>query len=144
MVFSTKQRYKLHCPDWQSDLYSIMGGIAQEHNATVLRACGIEDHVHLLVNTDPSFAIAETVKLIKGNSSRWINDERKINARFQWQRGYGAFSVSESLSDTVKHYIDNQEDRHRKQSFKDEYLAILNKHKIEFDDRYVFDDEIIG
>ena len=68
----------------------------------------------------------------------------KVNARFEWQRGYGAFWVSESMSDTVKQYIDNQEEHHRKSSFEDEYIAFLKKHKIEYDPQYVFDDEHTG
>ena len=89
-------------------------------------------------------AIADTVKLIKGNSSRWINKNQKVSARFEWQRGYGAFSVSESMADVVKRYVDNQKEHHRRQSFEDEYFELLRKHKIEFDKKYVFDDEIVG
>jgi putative transposase len=89
-------------------------------------------------------AIADTVKLIKGNSSRWINKSQKVSARFEWQRGYGAFSVSESMADVVKRYVDNQKEHHRRQSFEDEYFELLRKHKIEFDKKYVFDDEIVG
>jgi putative transposase len=89
-------------------------------------------------------AIADTVKLIKGNSSRWINKNQKVSARFEWQRGYGEFSVSESMADVVKRYVDNQEEHHRRQSFEDEYFELLRKHKIEFDKKYVFDDEIVG
>jgi len=116
----------------------------QSTQVELLRAGGIEDHVHLLLKVHPSLSIADTVKLIKGNSSRWINDNQKVSARFEWQRGYGAFSVSESMSDVVKRYIDNQEQHHRQQTFKDEYFSLLRKHKIEFDERYVFDDEIVA
>ncbi len=121
-----------------------MGGIAKEHKSVLLRSGGIEDHVHLLLKIHPSFAIADTVKLVKGNSSRWINKNHKVSARFEWQRGYGAFSVSESMSDMVKRYIENQETHHQRQSFEDEYFDILRKHKIEFDERYVFDDEFVA
>ena len=143
VVFSTKQRFKLLHENWRDELYGIMGGIAKEHKSILLRCGGIEDHVHLLLKIHPSFAIADTVKLIKGNSSRWINDYQKVPARFEWQRGYGAFSVSESMADVVKSYIDNQEQHHRQQSFQDEYFALLRKHKIEFDES-VFDDEIVA
>ncbi len=144
VVYSTKTRALVLHKDWRDELYSVMGGIATEHKSILLRAGGIEDHAHLLLKIHPSFAIADTVKLVKGNSSRWINENRKINARFEWQRGYGAFSVSESMSETVKKYIDNQEQHHASQSFEDEYFALLKKHRIEFDERYVFDDEIVG
>ena len=144
VVFSTKQRFKLLHADWRDDLFAYMGGIAEDHKSIVLRSGGMEDHTHLLLKIHPSFAISDTVKLIKGNSSKWINENRKINARFEWQRGYGAFSVSESMSDTVKRYIENQEEHHRATSFEDEYIAFLKKHKVEYDPRYVFDDEHVG
>jgi putative transposase len=122
---------------------------AESQRNTSQRCCDpvaskIEDHVHLLLKIHLTFAIADTIKLSKGNSSKWINENRKISARFEWQRGYGAFCVSESMSDTVKRYIDNQEEHHRTQSFEDEYFAFLRKHKTEFDERYVFDEEMIG
>jgi REP element-mobilizing transposase RayT len=143
VVYSTKQRIKLLHEDWRDELYAIMGGIAKEHKSVLLRCGGIEDHVHLLLKTHPSFAISDTVKLIKGNSSRWINKNGKISARFEWQRGYGVFSVRESMSDIVKRYIGNQETHHQRQSFEDEYFEILRKHKIQFDEQYVIDDEIV-
>ena len=144
VVFSTKQRFKILHKDWRDDLFAYMGGIATEHKSKLLRSGGVEDHVHLLMKIHPKFAISDTIKLIKGNSSRWINDNKKIAARFEWQRGYGAFSVSESMSNTVKQYIENQEEHHRQQSFKDEYISFLKKHNIEYDRRYVFDDEHVG
>ncbi len=144
VVFSTKQRTPLLHPSWRDDLFAMMGGIAKEHKSVLLRAGGIEDHVHLLLKIHPSFAIADTVKLIKGNASRWINKVQKAPGRFEWQRGYGAFSVSESMSETVKGYIKNQEKHHQRQSFEEEYFAILRKHKIEFDKKYVFDEEIVA
>ena len=144
VVYSTKQRIKLLHKDWRDELHAIMGGIAKEHKSVLLRSGGVEDHVHLLLKTHPSFAISDTVKLIKGNSSRWINKNGKISARFEWQRGYGVFSVRESISDIVKRYIGNQETHHQRQSFEDEYFEILRKHKIQFDEQYVFDDEIVA
>ena len=77
VVFSTKQRFKLLSKDWRDDVYAYMGGTATEHKSTLLSAGGVEDHVHLLLKTHPSFAISDTVKLIKGNASRWINENRK-------------------------------------------------------------------
>ena len=99
--------------------------------------------MHLLLKIHPSYAIAETVQRIKANSSNWINNEKKIDAKFSWQRGYGAFSVSQSMADTVKRYIENQIEHHRNQTFRDEYFLMLRKHQIEFDERYVFDDQIV-
>ena len=144
VIFSTKQRFKLLHKNWRDDLFAYMGGIAKEHKSTLLKSGGVEDHVHLLLKIHPSFAISDTIKLVKGNSSKWINESKKIAARFEWQRGYGAFSVSESISNTVKRYIENQQEHHRQKSFEDEYFAFLKKHNIEYDPRYVFDDEHVG
>ncbi|MDH3717986.1 MAG: IS200/IS605 family transposase [Planctomycetota bacterium] len=144
VVFSTKLRRPLIRDDWRDDLFAYMGGIAKDHKATILKSGGIEDHVHLLATIHPSFAIADTVKLIKANSSRWVNEQGKVNGRFQWQRGYGAFSVSQSVSDRVKKYLADQRRHHQKLTFRDEYLQMLRRHRIEFDERYVFDEEVIA
>jgi REP element-mobilizing transposase RayT len=143
IVFSTKNRIPLILPSWQDDLYAYIGGIAKEHKAIVLCSGGVEDHIHLLVKTHPSFAIADTVQLIKSNSSRWVNQERKTTGKFHWQRGYGVFSVSQSQSDIVKQYIRSQAEHHKRRTFQEEYLEILRRYEIEFDERYVFDEEII-
>lgn len=142
IVFSTKLRNPLLADDWRDELFAYLGGTAKDHKATILKSGGIADHIHLLVKTHPSFAISETVKLLKANSSRWINEQQKINASFQWQRGYGVFSISQSLAKKVKSYIANQREHHRTRSFRDEYLELLRRHEIEFDERYVFDEEI--
>lgn len=143
VIFSTKLRYPLIRDSWRDDLFAYMGGIARDHKATLVASGGVEDHVHLLMKIHPSFAIADTVKLIKANSSRWINETGKVEGRFQWQRGYGAFSVSQSMSDTVKRYLANQRQHHLTQTFREEYLDTLRRHQIEFDERYVFDEEIV-
>jgi REP element-mobilizing transposase RayT len=144
VVFSTKNRFKLLNASWRDELYANIGGIVREHKCVLLKAGGIEDHIHLLLKVHPSCAIADTVKLVKGNSSRWINANNKVEAKFSWQRGYGAFSVSESQSEIVKRYIENQEAHHQKQTFEDEYFAIIKKHKITFDPKFVFDAEVVG
>jgi putative transposase len=97
---------------------------------------GMEDHVHLLIQLPAAIALAKAVQLLKGSSSRWINEH---GDKFAWQEGYGAFSVSASNLDTVKRYIANQESHHRKTTFEQEFIAFLKKHKIEYDPKYVFD-----
>ena len=144
VVFSTKLRCPVIADEWRDELFAYIGGTVRDHKATILQSGGIEDHIHLLAKIHPSFAISDTVKLLKANSSRWINEQRKINAKFQWQRGYGVFSVSQSLADRLKQYIANQREHHKRQSFRDEYLELLRRHKIEFDERYVFDEEIVA
>ena len=144
VIFSTKLRYPLIRDAWRDDLFAYMGGIARDHKATLLASGGIEDHVHLLLKIHPSFAVADTVKLIKANSSRWVNETGRVGGKFQWQRGYGAFSVSQSMSHTVKRYLANQRQHHLRQTFRDEYLDTLRRHEIEFDERYVLDEEIVS
>ncbi|MFG0267933.1 MAG: IS200/IS605 family transposase [Rhodopirellula sp. JB055] len=144
VVFSTKYRKPVLHDDWRDDLFGYIGGTIREHKTTLLQSGGIEDHVHLLIRCHPQFAISSTIQLLKANSSRWINEEQQLPRKFQWQSGYGAFSVSHSKAETVKRYIANQREHHRKRTFQDEYLAILKKHEIEFDPQYVFEQEVHG
>ena len=110
----------------------------------VLKAGGIGDDVHLLVKFHPQYAIASTVQLPKASAPRWIHQHGKVKARFQWQHGYGAFSVSQSMAATVKDYIANQRAHHRQCALTDEYLQMLRLDEIDFDERYVFDEENLG
>jgi putative transposase len=143
-VFSTKNRKPMIDVEWQDDLYAYMGVTAREHKAIIVCSGGIEDHVHLLIKIHPAFAVSSTVQLIKANASRWVNEERLTRWNFEWQRGYGAFSVSQSRARRVKQYIHNQREHHQKQTFSDEYVEILQRHEIEYDPRYVFDEEIVA
>ena len=144
VVFSTKYRKPFLRADWRDDLFAYIGGTIKDHKAVLIKSGGVEDHVHLLIRFHPSFAIASTIQLLKANSSRWVNEEKKLKLKFEWQSGYGAFSVSQSMVDSVKTYIANQEEHHRKMSFRDEYLLLLQKHQIEFDPKYVFEIEAFG
>lgn len=144
LVYSTKYRRPVLSEDWRDDLFAYLGGTVKDHKATLLKSGGIEDHVHLLIKFHPQFAISSTIQLLKSNSSKWINDNARTRTKFQWQSGYGAFSVSQSRADAVKQYIAMQREHHRKISFHDEYLAILQKHQIEFDPKYVFEQEVVA
>ncbi len=130
--------------DWRDDLFAYIGGTVKDHKAVVLKAGGVEDHIHLLAKFHPQFAIASTIKLLKSNSSKWINENSKTRSTFRWQPGYGAFSVSQSMTESVRQYIATQREHHRKRTFRDEYLAMLEKHQIKFDPRYVFEQELIS
>jgi len=144
VVFSTKFRKSYLADEWRDDLFGYIGGIVKDHKASLLKAGGIEDHVHLFLRIHPEFAISKTIQLLKANSSKWINDQRKLPGRFEWQRGYGAFSVSQSMSDAVTKYISKQREHHSKQNFVDEYLSMLANHQVEFDPKYVFEQEIVA
>ncbi len=144
VVFSTKYRRPLLADAWRDDLFAYVGGIIKDHKAVLLKSGGIEDHVHLLIRFHPEFAVSKTVQLLKSNSSKWINENRKLRMPFQWQRGYGAFSVSPSMATKVKAYLVNQKEHHTEQTFKEEYLKMLDNHGIEYDPRYVFEQESLG
>ena len=144
VVFSTKYRKPVLADQWRNELFGYIGGIVNDHKSTLLKAGGIEDHIHLLLRINPQFAISQTMQLLKSNSSKWINEQQKTKSKFSWQRGYGAFSVSQSMSEIVKRYIERQREHHKTQTFKDEYLTTLQKHQIEFDPKYVFEMEIVG
>lgn len=143
VIYSTKYRKPAIDPVWQDDLYGYIGGIIRDQKGTLLKIGGIADHVHLLVKLSPTMAISDALRLIKTNSSKWVNERPDVNRKFEWQSGYGAFSVSESQVPVVSSYISNQPAHHRCHSFEDEFIAILKKHNIEYDPRYVFDREII-
>jgi putative transposase len=136
IVFSTKERKKLIVKEFQPRLWSYMAGIGRNNGFLVIANGGMEDHVHLLIQLPAAIALAKAVQLLKGSSSRWINEH---GDKFAWQEGYGACSVSASNLDTVKRYIANQESHHRKTTFEQEFIAFLKKHKIEYDPKYVFD-----
>lgn len=99
------------------------------------------DHVHVLAKLSPKFAIMDVIRDLKASSSKWVNDQKLLNGRFEWQAGYGAFSVSRSNVDDVQHYIRTQPEHHHQMSFKTEFLEFLKRHGVEFDLRYVFDEE---
>jgi putative transposase len=105
---------------------------------------GIEDHVHILAGFSPTVSVSDMLKRIKGNSSKWINDEKKTPRRFQWQAGYGAFTVSQSQLSVVSQYIQGQDEHHKRLSFKEEFLAMLTRHNIDYDPMYVFETEHVG
>jgi len=120
-------------------LYEYMGGIIRGEGGVLLEIGGVPDHVHLLAKLKADTAVAVMVRLMKSNSSKWANDERLITGHFGWQTGYAAFSVSESQVTRVRKYIQTQEAHHKKVSFKDELIALLKKHRIEYDERYLLD-----
>ena len=136
-VFSTKDRTPAIAEELREELYSYIGGILRNERCRLLAIGGIPDHIHLLVRLHPDVAVSEAVRKIKANSSRWMNQKGNGRRRFAWQTGYGAFSVSESQVKVVERYIASQEEHHRKRSFQEEYLELLQKHGLDFDERYV-------
>lgn len=138
IVFSTKQRKPLISVELRPELYKYISGIIRAEGGKLLEIGGVSDHVHIVTKLKATHAIAHVVQLIKANSSKWINERPDRPHAFAWQTGYAAFSVSESQVESVRKYVRNQETHHKRRSFQDELLALLRKHKIEFDERYVW------
>ncbi len=120
-------------------LYGYIGGVLENKKATLICAGGVEDHIHLLTSLPSTVTIAEIVNAMKANSSRWIHETFPDQRDFAWQSGYGAFSVSKSVEEKVIQYIRNQKEHHRKQDFKSEFVEFLDKHGVEYDDKYLWD-----
>lgn len=139
IIFSTKDCYPFIDATLAAQLHPYLGGIVPELNGTALAIGGMPDHVHLLVKLPATIAIADALRIIKTNSSKWVHDTQTEHAKFGWQTGYSAFSVSHSNIEDVSTYIQRQEKHHRRQAFQDEYLAFLKKNGIEYDERYVWE-----
>lgn len=137
VVFSTKERKRLIDPAIQGRLWKYVAGIAQNHGVHVLAVGGVEDHLHVLLDLPPMLPLAKAIQTIKANSSKWMSEHRGTRD-FAWQEGYGAFSVSASNAKAVVHYIENQTEHHKERSFEDEFVALLKKHGVPYDPKYVF------
>jgi REP element-mobilizing transposase RayT len=137
VIFSTKGRLPLIAPEIRNDLLAYIGGIVRELGGTALIINGTADHVHMLMRVRPAQTLADVMRVVKTNSSRWAR--RKWKADFAWQTGYGSFSVSESNVPAVCRYIATQEEHHRTRSFQEEFVAFLKKNKIAYDERYIWE-----
>jgi putative transposase len=138
-VFSTKGRERTITPALQERLWPYMGGIARENKMTAIAVNGTADHAHVLLMLPSTIAIAKGVQLIKGGASKWNHDTFPEHRTFAWQEGYGAFSVSISHVEKTIAYIQNQPEHHRTRTFQEEFIAFLKKHRVQYDERYVWD-----
>jgi REP-associated tyrosine transposase len=138
-VFSTKERRRLITPELRERLWPFLGGIARQNRMKAIEVGGVEDHVHVLLSLPSTLAISKALQLIKGGSSKWVHETFPEHRLFAWQEKYGAFSVSVSQLDKTIQYIKDQEAHHRKMTFKEEFEALLKKHRIEYDERYLWD-----
>jgi len=144
ITFGTKHRRPWIKDDFRPRLHGYMSGIVRELGGRILAVNGTADHVHLLLALPPSVAVADAMRVVKTNSSRWIHEEFPEMRGFCWQAGYAAFSVSQSNLDTVRGYIQGQREHHRKTTFQKEYIAFLRKRGIEFDIEHVRDSTSSG
>lgn len=136
-VFSTKDRQPLITPDLGPNLHAYVGGIIRSLDGTAILINGVADHVHMLIALPATVAIAEAMRVVKANSSKWVHEDRRVPA-FAWQHGYGAFTVSKSNVEAVSKYIAEQEEHHRKVTFQDEFVAFLKRHGVEYDERWIW------
>lgn len=133
-VWSTKERRPFITPELQNRLWPYLGGIARANKMIAVEIDGVEDHVHALLALPSTISISKAVQLLKGNSSKWIHETFPEHRAFEWQEGYGAFSVGISGVPATINYIKGQAEHHRKQSFKEELIDFLKKHNMPFDE----------
>jgi putative transposase len=138
-VFSTKERRSLISAQLRERLWPYLGGIAREHQVQTIEIGGVEDHVHMLILLPATLSISKIMQLIKGGSSKWVHDTFPELATFGWQTKYGAFSVSQSQVEKIIGYIKNQPEHHRKMTFKEEFLELLKKQQLAYDERYLWE-----
>ena len=138
LVFAVKGRQNLISSVFKEELYKYISGIIKNKKQKLYIINGMPDHVHMLISISPDISISELVREIKSNTSKFINQKHLSVGKFEWQVGFGAFSYSQSQINQIVNYIKQQEEHHRKRSFREEYIELLKKFEIEYDDKYIF------
>jgi len=143
IVFATKYRKPTIKEDIQERLYEYMGGTLRAKKGHLIEIGGVEDHVHILAGLSPSLAVSDVIRDVKAASSKWMKDEPH-NDKFEWQKGFGAFTVSYDRIDAIRKYIRNQKEHHKTRTFQEEYIDFLERHGIEFQSGHLFEGEHAG
>lgn len=138
-IFGTKDRQPIIEANMRDRLYGYIGGILENNHGRLIRAGGTADHIHLLIELSPVASVADTMRLVKANSSKWMNELPHNGGRFTWQTGYAVFTVSLSGIDDVKRYIEIQEEHHQKKTFEEEYVEFIKRHGLTYDPRYLWE-----
>ncbi|MET4082226.1 putative transposase [Pedobacter sp. UYP30] len=141
IVFAVKGRKNHISIKWKDELYKYITGIVSNKKQKLLIINGMPNHIHLLIGTKPNCNLSDLVRDIKANSSKWINEKKLIPGKFEWQTGFGAFTVSQSQLPKIIEYIKKQEEHHLTKTFKEEYIEFLNAYQIDFKPEYIFKDE---
>ncbi len=139
IVFAVRGRQNLIPKNHREELHKYITGIVTNRDQKLLSIFCMPDHTHLLVGMKPSISISDLTRDVKAGSSGFINEKNWMRGKFHWQEGFGAFSYSKSQISKVASYISNQEEHHRKQTFKEEYTGVLKEFEIEYDEKYLFD-----
>jgi len=138
-VFAVQGRQSLIRPEWEDKLYKYITGIVQNKEQKMLAINGMPDHIHFLIGMKPTCCLSDLVREVKKSSNDYIKDNKFTKYKFSWQEGFGAFSNGHSQLDKVIAYIKNQKIHHKKKTFKEEYLGLLQKYQIKFEDKYLFE-----
>lgn len=139
-VFAVKNRQSLIKKNFKDELYKYITGIVKNNQQKLIAINGIEDHIHIFIGLKPNINISDLIRDVKANSARFINEKKLAMGKFEWQDGFGAFSYSHSQIDDVVKYINNQDEHHKKKTFKEEYMELLQKFNVEYDEKYIFKD----
>ncbi len=139
-VFAVKGRANLISPKWKEKLYQYITGIITNKNQKLMVINGMPDHLHLLIGLKPDCTLSDLIRDIKANSSKWINEQKFVMGKFEWQTGFGAFTIGQSQIQSVVNYILNQEEHHKKKTFREEYIEFLNAYEIDYKPEYIFED----
>ncbi len=142
LVFAVKYRQALLDQSWRSTVQGVIGNLINETGCKTFIVNGVEDHMHCLLGLKPTVQISNLLKIIKGKSSKYINDNKLAQRRFEWQEGYGVFSYSRSQIDKVYRYIRNQEEHHRSSTFRDEYRGLLKEFRVIYDEQCLLTEPI--
>lgn len=138
-VFTVKGRENLLLKPWRDEVFKYIAGVIKGKDQKPIIVNGMADHVHVFVGLKPSMPVADLVRDIKNNSSNFINEQKYLRGKFSWQEGYGAFSYAHSQIENVYQYIANQEEHHRKKTFREEYMDFLHKFEIEYKKEHLFE-----
>lgn len=139
LIFAVKGRYSFIQPSWEAALQKYITAVIQHDRHKMLAINGMPDHLHIFVGLNPAISISDLVIDVKRSSNNWIQKQKLVDGKFEWQDGYGAFSYGRSQLDTVCKYILNQKEHHKVEKFRDEYLKFLRLFEIPFDERYLFE-----
>lgn len=140
LIFAVQNRRTLIQNSWKDRLYEYITGIIQQHKHKMIIITGMPDHLHIVIGMRPTQSLSDLMQDIKGNSSTWINSNRLVSGKFQWQESYAAFSYGKSQLPKLIEYVKNQEDHHKKKTFFEEYKKFLNAFEVDYDERYIFKD----
>lgn len=143
-VFAVKYRAALIQPDWEVRLHKYITGIVQNNGHKLLAINSVPDHLHMFVGLNPVQSISDMMRLVKGDSSEFVNNQKFVKRKFHWQDGYGAFSNSHSQIDAVVKYILKQKAHHHKKTFREEYLGMLKDYGVDYNEKYIFHEPLDG